>query len=190
MTWLRSSDEEADDPRYVRVRELAHLLDYRARLYCARNETDGLVPKAMLGRLADWSGVSFEGSPVEPAALAARLVAVGLWEDRDSDYFVVTFLASNWTHAKLQDHRKAEAEKKAKGRSKQGRSASGHVTSDVPEGVPEGQTKGLPKGITKAVPPVYTSPSSYTSPSLSAEGSNCKNDEAPAGRRAREVGQA
>jgi hypothetical protein len=60
--------------------EVAGWLNLAAMAWCKRYLTDGRIPRMAVWRLAAFRGMTIDGEPVTPEAVAARLVEVGLWE--------------------------------------------------------------------------------------------------------------
>jgi hypothetical protein len=98
--WVKLDDTLAEHPKIERAGPLAAWLYVCGLCYCARQLTDGRIPKAKVPRLAD-----------VPQAVkhAARLVEVGLWEDDGDDYVVHDWLAYNPGKAKVIANRQANA---------------------------------------------------------------------------------
>lgn len=79
---MRLDDQFTEHPKVVEAGPLAAWLYVCGLTYCARQLTDGFIPAAQLPRLTS--------GPV--GKLAARLVAVGLWEPADGGYRVHDYL--------------------------------------------------------------------------------------------------
>lgn len=103
MTWVRLDDQFPEHPKVLRVGPEAAWLHVSALCYCARQLTDGFVPAPALGRLADVKN---------PTALAARLVEEGLWLLATDGWHINDYLAYNPSREKVQEQRKATAERK------------------------------------------------------------------------------
>jgi hypothetical protein len=88
--WSKIDDGFSDHPKVIEAGPLAGWLFVCGLCYCAKFLTDGFIPAAKVRRLAD----------VDNAAdLAARLVAVGLWEPRDGGYQVHDYLDYQYSKA-------------------------------------------------------------------------------------------
>ena len=70
MSWVKLDDSFPEHPKVIAVGGDAAWLHVCALAYCNRNETDGKISTAMLGRLSDRRN---------PRRLATDLVQVGLW---------------------------------------------------------------------------------------------------------------
>ena len=91
MPWVKISDDFTDSPKLAAIeatsRPFAIELYIAALCYCGRVLTDGFVPRGQIGRLVD-----FEASDVDPYAIAAELVAAGLWETAETGYTIHDYL--------------------------------------------------------------------------------------------------
>lgn len=71
MVWVRLDEGFPEHRKVLAVGGDAAWLHVCAIAYCNRNETDGVIPRQVIGRLSDRRRVNL---------LAANLVDVGLWE--------------------------------------------------------------------------------------------------------------
>lgn len=115
--YFRLHDGYTDSPKIVKVGGDAGWLDICAIGYCARNLTDGLIPKGMIGRISDRSNA---------LALARALLAVGRWHEEGhecprcpqpgpDDYVVHDYLQHQRSAQDVSDLRKKRAEAGARG---------------------------------------------------------------------------
>lgn len=81
MPWVKLDDRFAEHPKVVVAGPVATMMWVLGLAYCNRNRTDGFIPAKVVARLADWGECV-----ADPEALAAKLVAVGLWETADDGY--------------------------------------------------------------------------------------------------------
>lgn len=87
-------DAFLDNPKVLLAGPLATHLYFAALVWCNHALYDGWIPDYQLRRLVDWNGIAKadqqtgELVPVDPAALALRLVEVGLW-DRVNDGYMI-----------------------------------------------------------------------------------------------------
>jgi len=101
MSWVRLDDQFHDDPDLDVLSCAAITLHICATSYCARNETDGVIPKARVYRLKGGNSKAI-----------AELVAIGWWienrteNERDS-YLIRSFCKYNPSHAQLNAKRTA-----------------------------------------------------------------------------------
>jgi hypothetical protein len=72
--------------------EVAGWLNLAALCWCKRYLTDGVLPRAIVWRLAAFRGMAIDGVPVTPEAVAAKLVEARLWKERGPDYLIHDFL--------------------------------------------------------------------------------------------------
>jgi len=102
MTWVRLDDQFADHPKVVGLSASAFRLHVTALCYCARQETDGVIPRAAAFVLAAKRHV-------------VELVGAGLWEPHAAGYCVHDFLDFNPSHAELDSKRDSKRIAGAKG---------------------------------------------------------------------------
>lgn len=102
MSWVRIDDGMPEHPKVLSVGPLAFALDIAAICYCARNRTDGRVPRSKVRILLDLADVRIAGRKADALALADALVAAGRWR-RDGDDFVIhDFLEYNPARADIE----------------------------------------------------------------------------------------
>lgn len=134
MAWVRLDDQFADHPKVAAAGPLAAWLHTKALVYCGRYLTDGFIPRAIVHALIDWESfgvlVDIGESAESPknTKLARTLIDVGLWEEADGGYQIHDYLEHNPSAEKVKAERAAEKDRKAAGRSKQGRDARGRIT--------------------------------------------------------------
>lgn len=104
--WVKLDDGFTEHIKLERAGPLAGWLHVCALCYCARQLSDGRIPKSKALRLADVP---------KPSALAAKLVEVGLWEEDGEDYVVHDYHDWNPTAAEEIDKRRKRAEAGRKG---------------------------------------------------------------------------
>ncbi len=83
MAWIRLDDQFPDHPKVVEAGPLASWLYVCGIGYCNRLLTDGFIPSGQVRKLADLDGAG---------ELAARLVAVGLWDEAEGGYRIHDYL--------------------------------------------------------------------------------------------------
>ncbi len=108
MTWAKFCDTILDHPKCIEAGEDATSLFIRSVVWCCKHLTDGRIPRAALRTIT---------ARDDAEGLAARLVAVGLWEDRDGAWWVHDFLDYNPSRAEV-DGKRADlsAKRSAAGR--------------------------------------------------------------------------
>jgi hypothetical protein len=164
MGWARFDDGYAFHPKLVAAGLEARGLDAAGICYCQAQSTDGFVPDAVVTMLA---GAAAKGKKV-----AQGLLDVGRWT-RDDDaggYWIHDYLAYNESRAQVDKRREAERERKAAGRSKQGRDpTTGRIQSAQRPGGQPPESGGIPNGNRpdgarnpEGVPPVPTRPDRNT----------------------------
>lgn len=106
MVWARFDDCYSESPKIEAAGPWAELLDMRAIIYCARNETDGLVTKTAMAKIST--------NIPNPRARAATLVEVGRWKPNEGGGWLIhDFLDYNPSKAQLEEQR-AEGRVRAK----------------------------------------------------------------------------
>lgn len=88
-TYVNVDDHFTEHTKVLDIGPVAEALWLRGLLYCSRNLTDGLVPRAFVRRMGD----------VEPCT-AEVLVRAGLWEDDEDGYRVHDYL--DWQRSKAE----------------------------------------------------------------------------------------
>lgn len=135
MSWAKIDDHFATHPKIIAAGGDAAWLHVCALCYCAEHLTDGLVPKALVGRLSDRK---------RPHALASRLVEVGMWLDDGEAYRLHDYL--DWNPSREQVLREREAAKER--RAKRGRTSDErrpNVINPVPVPVPKDLSLAQPE---------------------------------------------
>lgn len=125
MGWLRLDDRYDEHPKVIAAGSEAGLIvNVRAMLYCARNETDGILLQAIVPRITS------DFSPNKAKQQVKRLLEVGLWERVEGGYLVHDFLDYNPSKADRDADRAKARERMANARGNKGRSSS-DVRTDV-----------------------------------------------------------
>ena len=96
MAWARLNDGIFDHPKCIDAGEDATNLFVRSIVWCSKQLTDGRVPKAALRVLTQRR---------DAEALAAKLLEVGLWEERDGAWWVHDFLDYNPSRESVEGRR-------------------------------------------------------------------------------------
>jgi hypothetical protein len=93
--------------------EVAGWLNLAALCWCKRYLTDGVLPRQTVWRLAIFRGMTIDGEPVTPEAVAAKLVEATLWAERGPCYVIHDFLAYQESRAAVLERRAADRKRKA-----------------------------------------------------------------------------
>jgi hypothetical protein len=111
MTWVKIDDQFPNHPKLLAAGPLAMLLNICALCYAGQYLTDGFIPHAAVAKLVNLNGISEATGGVpgmfecmdEPDAyvLAARLVAVNLWEEVPGGYQIHDYLEYNPSRAEV-----------------------------------------------------------------------------------------
>jgi len=128
MAWVRIDDGYVQHPKMLAAGADGIALDIAAMCYCARQQTDGFVPAAMVPCLL----------PIKKhAATVRRLIELGRWvhdENRDG-YIVHDYLQYNPTAAEIAEMRAAKsAAGKAGARSRWRSTSNGNAVTAVMAG--------------------------------------------------------
>lgn len=153
MAWVRLDDGFPDHPKAVQAGPMACWLFVCGIAYANRYLTDGFIPERQLSRLIEAK---------KPAALAAILVDVGLWEVTDGGFLIHDYLDYQTSAEKVKKERSSNAERQARWRDRNAESngVTDGVTNDavtpapiknpnnnltVGADAPQSDTKPLPK---------------------------------------------
>jgi putative intracellular protease/amidase len=117
VNWAKIDDGFYDHPKVLVAGEEAANLYLRGLVWCCKHLTDGAIPREALRTLTGRR---------DAAALAAKLVASGLWEARESGWAVHDFHDHNPTAAEVKA-RRAELSAKRAEAGKRGGIRSGQV---------------------------------------------------------------
>jgi hypothetical protein len=123
MAWAAIDDAILDNPKLGRAGALGLLLHLAAISWCARNLSDGRLPKHKVPCLLNLAGVyvvpgndpgvprrgPVAADPVRPdvEAIADHLAAVGLWHDRGESWELHDYLKYNPSRAEVLERRAA-----------------------------------------------------------------------------------
>lgn len=120
MEWVKLDSTFYLDAAVIRAGEPAEVLFVRAMAYCGDQENDGLVPRAILPRLA----------PTRSAARASALVREGLWEKVPEGWRFVNWARHQRTRDQLAADRGKAAARQARHRHG-GSNAVGHAVTNA-----------------------------------------------------------
>lgn len=134
MGWVKLDDAFFTDQRAVRAGPDGRALYLAGLCFCARNETDGRIDSEALPVIAALAGV--------PQDVAARLITIGLWTQRDDCWVVPNYLRYNPSREQLEAKRAADAERQRRSRSESRRDSE--ATGDVSPSVP---SRPVPDGV-------------------------------------------
>jgi len=124
MPWIRLDDQFPDHPKVIEAGPLASWLYVCGIGYCNRLLTDGFIPLGQVRKLAD---VDSAGE------LAARLVAVGLWDEAEGGYRIHDYLEYQPSAEEVKAERAGNARRQQewRGRNKGSSAVSNAVTDSV-----------------------------------------------------------
>lgn len=114
MTWAKFCDGFLDHPKVLRAGEDAANLFMRGCIWCNKHLTDGAIPREALRALT---------ARRDAPALAARLVAVRLWEETPDGWQVHDWRDHNPTREAVEGKREKTREKVAAWREKRAKTA-------------------------------------------------------------------
>lgn len=142
MDWLKLYTSLPDDEKLIAAGAEdgwhLHLALYVCGLcYCAKNETDGRIPKAQMPRLS---------TVPDAPELAGDLVGAGLWHDKGSHYVVHGYTERQRTKAQLDRVREVRAEAGRKGgqASKKASNPASNEATNEPSGEPSNLLSNQP----------------------------------------------
>jgi hypothetical protein len=92
MTWAKLDDTFGDDPRFMPLSRSHRLVWVEALAWCAKQQTDGAIPRGGLRRITDDD---------DPVAAAEALVAAGLWTETATGWQMVDYDRSQMTKAEI-----------------------------------------------------------------------------------------
>ena len=141
MTWAKLSDTFNDDPvLLVLPRGVRHVY-VEAIVWCCKHETDGRIPRHVLGRITD---------EPEPYDAAGQLVAAGLWIATDDGYEITDFLVNQRSAEEVEVSRANSRARQERHRRHQNRDHSlcdpryCHASNSVSNAVTNGVSNGSP----------------------------------------------
>ncbi len=135
-TWFKVDNSIVEHPKFVGLTADAWCLWIHAAAYASRNLTDGLIPTAMLPRLA----------PIKNATrIAAELVAAGVWEKADSGWVIHDWGEHQVSASDVHAVRKSRTESGSIGNHKRWHVAKNKVDPDCPHCIAnQSQTRRKP----------------------------------------------
>jgi hypothetical protein len=117
MSWARLDDAILDNPKIIAAGPLGFALHVAAITWCARNLSDGQIPKRRVAQLLDLPSLQVSETTkvrvlhaLTPDDVATDLVRIGLWHDRGECWEVHDYLVYNPSAAEVRAVRAARAE--------------------------------------------------------------------------------
>jgi hypothetical protein len=142
MSWVRLDDAILDNPKIIAAGPLGFALHVAAITWCARNLSDGFIPKRRVGQLLDLPSLQVSETTkvrvlhaLTADDLAAEMARIGLWHDRGEQWEVHDYLVYNPSKATVLARRARERLKKAQQRQR----------DSVSPGVSPGDSRGNPR---------------------------------------------
>jgi hypothetical protein len=115
MSWARLDDAILDNPKIIAAGPLGFALHVAAITWCARNLTDGFIPKRRVAQLLDLASLQVNERTkvrilhaVTADDVAADLARIGLWHDHGESWELHHFLEYNFSRAQVL-HRREKA---------------------------------------------------------------------------------
>jgi hypothetical protein len=115
MSWARLDDAILDNPKIIAAGPLGFALHVAAITWCARNLTDGFIPKRRVAQLLDLASLQVSERTkvrilhaVTADDVAADLARIGLWHDHGESWELHHFLEYNFSRAQVL-HRREKA---------------------------------------------------------------------------------
>lgn len=123
MGWVYLDDRFPEHPKVVAAGDEAGWMFTCGMAYVNRNGTGGIIPKAQVPRLTSWKN---------PAKVAERLVAAGLWHDEGAHYRVHDY--ADWNRSALERTEKAKKAAHARWDARSSPSSNAQASAEhVPE---------------------------------------------------------
>src|SRR5262245_12695742 len=114
--WARLDDAILDNPKIIAAGPLGFALHVAAITWCARNLTDGFIPKPKVGTLLGLPSLQVSETTkvrvlhtLTADDLASDLVRLNLWHDRGDQYEVHDYLVYNPSRDQVLARRKKTA---------------------------------------------------------------------------------
>jgi hypothetical protein len=127
--WARLDDAILDNPKIIAAGPIGLLLHVAAITWCARNLTDGLIPKRRVRTLVCLDGIGTALAappacgpeedrfwPLDADEIAGELATIGLWHDCGAYWKLHDYLVYNPPRTKVLADREHARSKKAKQR--------------------------------------------------------------------------
>ena len=133
--WAKLDDAILDNPKIIAAGPLGFALHVAAIVWCARNLTDGLIPKRKVASLLDLPSLQVSETnkvrvlhSLTADDVASDLVRLRLWHDRDDEYYEVhDFLQYNRSRQQVLD-----ARDRTRQRVEKHRKQDGNVVTNAP----------------------------------------------------------
>lgn len=113
MPWVKLTDDWYDDADIAAVGPLGLAMWVTGLTWCARNLTDGHIPRRQARRLIDLQGIAVDGEPALADDVASQLVEVGLWSQTNTGYLVRNYHRYQPTRQKVLTDRAKDRKRKA-----------------------------------------------------------------------------
>jgi len=141
--WARLDDAILDNPKIIAAGPLGFALHVAAITWCARNLTDGFIPKRRVSQLLDLSSLRMSEATLgrvrhglSTGDVAEDLARIGLWHDHGTSWELHDYLDYNPSKAEVLAARERERAKKERRR---------QPVDNVPRGIP-GESPGESRG--------------------------------------------
>lgn len=121
VSWARFDDGFLTHPKVLRAGEEAANLFMRSVIYCAQHLTDGAIPREALRVITERR---------DAAKLAARLVAVGLFEETPDGWQIHDYTDHNPTREAVEERRRKTTAKVASWRERKAASSGNTLEND------------------------------------------------------------
>jgi hypothetical protein len=141
LTWAKITDNFGDDPVLLGLARGVRLLHVEAIVWCCKHETDGRIPRHVLGRITD---------EPEPYDAADHLVAAGLWRATTDGYEITGFLIDQRSAGEVEVSRANSRARQERHRRHQNRDHSlcdpryCHASNGASNAVTNGVSNGSP----------------------------------------------
>ena len=143
MAYVRLDDGWLENPKLAQAGSLAAHLYAAGITYANRHLTDGYIPSGILNRLVDYDGVKWNGKAVTNRLLSERLVAEGLWIEREDGWTIHDYLEFQPTREYVEAKRSSVSDIRRAAGSKGGSNSQANrkQTGSKPSSKPEAKIK-------------------------------------------------
>jgi len=113
VPWVKLTDDWYDDPKVAAAGALGLAMWVVGLSWCARNLTDGNIPRSQARKLIDLDEVTIGSENVRADDVASRLVSLGLWRNSPDGYAVENYHRYQPARDKVLADRELDRQRKA-----------------------------------------------------------------------------
>jgi hypothetical protein len=112
VPWVKLSDDWYDDPAITAAGTVGLAMWVVGLSWCARNLTDGHIPKSQARKLIDLEDITSDGASCRADDIASSLVELGLWTRTEAGYVVENYHDYQPTREKVLADREKDRRRK------------------------------------------------------------------------------